>query len=114
MFARQQFGAETKDIKMDAAIPGTIAAASAVAVYHLLGVASDPFAWSEAVVHLATSAGFGGLVWYLIVRTWPSIQERHDKQMAAEKSYQHERDLKLDASLDKIHEDIVILKEKLK
>lgn len=48
--------------------------------------------WVSPVVQLATAGGFGALVWYLIVKHIPSIEQRHiDERRTDEVRWQAER-----------------------
>lgn len=38
---------------------------------------TNAFDWVTPVIQLATSGGFGALVWYLITKHLPKIEERH-------------------------------------
>ncbi len=43
----------------------------------LIAQTQDFAAWGQAIVQLVTAGGFGALVWYLMVKYVPSIEERH-------------------------------------
>ena len=38
--------------------------------------------WARPVIELATAAGFGGLVWYLIAKHLPAVEARHRTERA--------------------------------
>lgn len=43
---------------------------------------TDNWSWIEPVVYLVTSGGFGALVWYLITKHLPKLEERHREERA--------------------------------
>ncbi len=36
--------------------------------------------WTESIIQLATASGFGGLVWYLLVKHMPKLQDLHREE----------------------------------
>jgi hypothetical protein len=53
---------------------------------------SDFTSWIEPLVQLATAGGFGALVWYLVVKHIPSIEERHQSERGEWLQYIQRRD----------------------
>ena len=39
--------------------------------------------WAKALIELATAGGFGVLVWYLIVKYIPRMEDRHKEEREA-------------------------------
>ncbi len=58
--------------------------------------ADDPLALADTIMKLVTAGGFGGLVWYLVIRHIPSIEQRHRDERAAFMQYIDKRDKKLE------------------
>ncbi|MCW4040565.1 MAG: hypothetical protein NWE83_07415 [Candidatus Bathyarchaeota archaeon] len=48
--------------------------------------------WVELIVQLATAGGFGALVWYLVVKHIPHIEERHQNERSEWLDYIKRRD----------------------
>lgn len=48
--------------------------------------------WIESLVQLATAGGFGALVWYLVVKHIPAIEERHQGERSEWLHYIKNRD----------------------
>ena len=48
--------------------------------------------WIESLVQLATAGGFGALVWYLVVKHIPAIEERHQGERSEWLHYIQKRD----------------------
>jgi len=53
---------------------------------------SDFTSWIESLVQLATAGGFGALVWYLVVKHIPAIEERHQGERSEWLHYIKNRD----------------------
>lgn len=54
------------------------------------------FEWVSPVVQLTTAGGFTTLVWYLMVKYIPSIEERHRTERTELFNYIKERDKKVE------------------
>ena len=53
---------------------------------------NDPTSWVSPIIQLVTAGGFGALVWYLIVKHQPAIDERHRDERAEWLEYIRKRD----------------------
>lgn len=47
---------------------------------------------TPALIQLATNGGFAALVWYLVVKHIPNIEERHEKERDRWNVYSENRD----------------------
>jgi len=41
---------------------------------------SPPMEWVAPIIQLVTAGGFGALVWYLVVKHIPAIEDRHMRE----------------------------------
>ena len=71
------------------------------------------FDWIEPLVQLATAGGFGALVWYLVVKHIPSIEERHQNERKEWLSYIKDRDDNYDEMYKLAIESVNDVKHKL-
>ena len=62
----------------------------------LFGQADITLGWADAIIKLTTAAGFGGLVWYLVVKHIPEIEERHRREREQYREYLDKRDERLE------------------
>jgi hypothetical protein len=101
MYGIGHVGAEKVEETM--ATPALIGLASGIAMYFILAVdAGTP----GEIVNAVGSVSFGALVWYLIVKHLPAIQDRHDKLMSENNQYQRERDAAVNERLSNLHDDL--------
>ena len=55
-------------------------------------LAQAEMGWVQPIVQLATAGGFGALVWYLVVRHIPNIEQRHRDERKEWLDYIKQRD----------------------
>lgn len=48
--------------------------------------------WAAPLIQLATATGYGGLVWYLVVKHIPLIEQRHQSERVEWLNYIRTRD----------------------
>lgn len=76
-------------------------------------LASATFDWIEPLVQLATAGGFGALVWYLVVKHIPSIENRHQSERTEWLDYIKKRDEDFDDMYKLAIESVNDVKHKL-
>ena len=54
--------------------------------------AADSMSWVGPIIQLVTAGGFGALVWFLIVKHIPSIEDRHKVERGEWLGYIEKRD----------------------
>lgn len=56
--------------------------------------------WAEPLIQLATSTGFAGLVWYLVIKHLPSIAKQHEEERARWLAVMERRDDRFEKIVD--------------
>ena len=90
-------------------------ASAAIATIGQFLIAEASTDWVPSVVQLATAGGFGAIVWYMLIKHIPSIEQRHkeerqtiEERHAKERSdwreYLSSRDAAVDQMMNKIAE----------
>lgn len=59
----------------------------------------NELSWAQPIVQLVTAGGFGALVWYMIVKHIPAIEERHRSEREEWLVYIKKRDNQFDEML---------------
>ena len=62
--------------------------------------------WVDVIVKLVTMGGFGALVWYLVVRHIPAIEERHRSERHEWRTFIRGRDEALSKVIDDFTDEL--------
>ena len=62
--------------------------------------------WVDVIVKLVTMGGFGALVWYLVVRHIPEIEERHRSERHEWRTFIRGRDEALSKVVDDFTDEL--------
>ena len=62
--------------------------------------------WVSPLVTLATSGGFAALVWYLVVKHIPAIEDRHQTERGEWRAYMESRDARFEEIIKEFRETI--------
>tara|TARA_R100001129_G_scaffold118849_2_gene82339 strand:+ start:341 stop:622 length:282 start_codon:yes stop_codon:yes gene_type:complete len=62
--------------------------------------------WVDVIVKLVTMGGFGALVWYLVVRHIPAIEERHRSERHEWRTFIRGRDEALSKVVDDFTDEL--------
>ena len=76
-------------------------------------IAQTPYDWVDTLVKLVTAGGFGALVWYLVVKHIPAIEDRHRTERTEWREYIAKRDDSLNSLIKDFHESIEQVRKEL-
>lgn len=70
--------------------------------------------WAGSLIDLATATGFAGLVWYLVVKHIPAIEQRHQSERSEWLEYITRRDQEFDALTREYLKSVSDIKQELR
>lgn len=62
--------------------------------------------WVEPIISLVTTGGFGGLLWYIVVKHIPAMEERHKAERRELHEYLVKRDMQVVDITNKYYEAV--------